>query len=130
MVNPSSLGLKRARPLMIDSHSANRFMNADDDDQIAGDINEIDDEDEEEFSKFNGSAILRNKRRQQLVELEDDDEDEEDNDSHSNGRNKKKFSYIDDNEIETINTNKTNGDNFKLTNGNNHSNYYLIFCLF
>lgn len=64
LVNPSSLGIKRTRPLMIDSHSANRLANvdvlngelSDSEDACGGEINEIDDDDEEEFLSNTSSS--------------------------------------------------------------------------
>ena len=110
LVNPSSLGLKRTRPLMIDSHSANSLID-DNQDHI---FNETDDEEEN-----SDDLIIGNKRRKKNFivlnenneEINNNNNDEElDETELIQDKAKRKRANLYDGELETINIRKTKND--------------------
>jgi hypothetical protein len=100
-------GIKRTRPLMIDSHTvASAFVASTTDPDLYDEhtfnnnnnsIDEFDDNDEFLISTDDSENSKSNRR--QLIELDQ----EADKYESSNSSNKKRISFIDDTEIETIN---------------------------
>ncbi len=117
-MNPSSLGLKRTRPLMIDSHSANSLID-DNQDHI---FNETDDEEENI-----DDLIIGNKRRKKnfIVLNENNEEINNNNDEDLDEteliqeKAKRKRANLYDGEIETINIRKTKTDIIDKKSGQN-----------
>ncbi|CAF0816921.1 unnamed protein product [Brachionus calyciflorus] len=133
LVNPSSISsIKRTRPLMIDNHITNLsnedkslYQNLSKD--IENNIIDNDEDDDEELYSIdnlrNGTNGFNIGHSQHIVELNDDDDDENSNDESTKSRkrsiSRNNLDYINDAEIETINTSKNTSLNGKHSNINN-----------
>jgi len=135
LVNPSSIGLKRSRPLMIDSHTAAALVNSATGASKFGTTDSNDDQYTDNDNDEDEEFIINDSNRRQFIELEEDDEESElnnqnnirtnfieENESSSSGlspisttvkstSSKNRLNYINDTEIETINNAKTTSSN-------------------